>query len=261
MLSRFLRTKTSLSLGSLIAPKFCSTPIPKHLDFNEFTRVYRRTLPTEELEYTIEDQGKKVSFTIAEDSTIQDLKAAFQAQSPDIQSLQALSIDLAEYANLTKLSELGNETHYMVLNDKNLCKVVSLDLDEADLVSRAYRSKEERCLNIGLPFIEQQMIINYLKRVDFLNRATIGKNLFSDDNVFEGKVDKKVILKNLLDGIIDHKNQQEGDEEQMIQLYQQHRIRLEQLKEQKEVIEKKAHSITKWKMSLGLMALFGKKIF
>jgi len=149
----------------------------------------------------------------------------------------------------------------MVLNNKNLCKVVSLDQDEADRVSQAYRSKEERCLNIGLPFIEQQMIINYLKRVDFLNRSTLGKNLFSDENIFEGKVDKKIILKNLLDGIIDAKNQQEGDEEQMVQLYQQHRIRFEQLKEQKEIIEKKAHSITKLKMSLGLAALLGQFTF
>ena len=238
MLSRYLNSKLTKPLRTLVASQFCTSQV-SNLDFTEYTRVYRRHLPTDEYEYIIEDQANKVSFSLPEDATLEDLKSAFQGQSADIKSFQAYSIDLAEFANVTKLTDLSNETHYIVLNNKNLCKVTSLDLSEADKLDQGYLKREEKCLNVGLPFMEQQMLLTYLKRVDNLNKQTLGKFLFADEDCVEGKIDKKIIIKNLLDGIIDSKNQQEGDELRLVEAYNEQVARLEELKEQKQQLEAK----------------------
>ena len=235
MLARYISPKIARCLRSnLPSYSFCTLP---NISFTEFTRVYRRPVSGDEFEYIIEDEAKKVSFTISDDATIADLKQKLQEQSSDIKSVKALSLDLAELSNQTHLHDLSDETYYMILNDQSLCKMVSLERSEAEIAERAYKKREEACKNAGLPFIEQQLIINYLQRVDILNTQTLGNRLFADTKVHEGKVDKKLIIKNLLEGVIHQKNHSVNNEQEMIANYLQLRVQLEALKLQHEILE------------------------
>ena len=247
MLSRCLRSKLPrLFQNAILLPRFSTAVTANNsLDFSDYTRIVRRNLRTDEFEYTIEDEANKASFTVSEDATIADLRQALQGQSADIKAIQILSIDLAEIANVTKLADLGNEPHYIILNNKEVCKVLIPELSAADKMEEAYRRREENCENIGLPFIERKIILNYIKRVDGLNTDRLGKPLFADTDVFEGKIDKKVILKNLLDGIINSKNQQTNNEEQLVHYYNEQKVKLDNLKVQHDEIDRRVRDITK----------------
>jgi hypothetical protein len=243
MLTRYISPKIARCLRTTL-PSYSFCTLPK-ISFTEFTRVYRRPLGDEEFEYIIEDDAKKVSFTVSDNATLTELKQKLQELSQDIKSVKALSLDLAELADETQLHELSDESYYMILNDQSLCKMMSLERSEAEIAERAYKKREETCQNAGLPFIEQQIILNYLKRVDILNQEVLGNRLFADTKVHEGKVDKKLIIKNIFEGVIHQKNHSVSNEPEMIANYLQMRNQLEALKIQHEILEKKVSEYQK----------------
>lgn len=243
MFSRCLKLVTHRPVYSYNFSRFSTVnTVPNslaHLNFAEYIKVYRHQLRTDEFEYILEDEAKRLSLTLPEDASLADLKTELKSKSNDIKSIEVYSMDLAELANVTKLADLGTEGHYLVLNNKELCKVKSLDLTESDAFEQTYKGREEMCANIGLPFIEQQIILNYLKRVDVLNKQSLGKNLFADSDNCEGKIDKNIIIQNLLDGVINDKNQMISNEESLIEYYNAEKRKLEELQAQHDFIEQK----------------------
>jgi len=237
MLTRFLRSKFRRSLyHALPLSSFSTLPM---IDFTEYTRLYRRQVAPDEWEFTLSTGADKITFTLPENVTMRELKQKLLEYTQDIKTIRAVSVDLAEYPDFTKISDLGKESHYLILNNENLIKARNVEVSEVDKADREYLKKEEACMNCGLPFIEQQIILNYLKRVDLLNKATLGKKLFADTDLYEGKIKKDIIIKNLLDGIVADKNHLVTNEKELLDYYYQLRARAGEFEAQKELLEKK----------------------
>ncbi len=161
----------------------------------------------------------------------------------DIKEVKVTSLDLAEYANVTKLSELTTENHYLLVNDRGLYKVTALDKSLAEIDEALYQKNMQMCEDLGLPFIERKILLNYLKRVDILNQERLGKKLFTGQAIANTAVEKEMFVQNLLEAIINNKNQQIEKEEGLVQLYHEQKEKLETLKFQRAELEKKVYFV------------------
>jgi len=236
MIGSYMRKAFSSPYFRNIRPYSFST---SQINYSEYRNVYRKLLQTEEYLYSIDNGDKMVELTIGQDATIQELKEQFKQLSKDIKEVKVTSLDLAEYADVTRLSDLATENHYLIVNNKSLYKVTSIDKSLADQDEALYQKNQDLCEKLGLPFIERKILLNYLKRVDILNQERFGKKLFTGQEIANTAVDKDIFIQNLIEAIINNKNQQIEKEEALIQMYHEQKEKLENLKLQRAELEKK----------------------
>lgn len=234
MIGKYIR-KVCLT-PELVRASFASSP---SINFSQWRPLYRKQLRTDEFQFTIEEGNQRQNVTLPEDSTVSDLKAKLKGLSEDIKSIQILSMDLAEYANQTQLSDLKYDNHYIVVNDSVPYKVIGLDKSLAEQHEGSYEKYVEISKNLGLPFIERKILLNYLERVDLLNKEKLGRRLFADNELSKAPFSKDVLIQNLIEGIISNKNQQIEREENLIQAYESHKRKWEELDLQHQELEKK----------------------
>jgi len=139
--------------------------------------------------------------------------------SKEIKDVSVYSTDKAEYANVTKLSDLKNTDHYIIVNNSSLYVVQSLDETEAEKFEKQYSKNATLFEKMGLPFIQRKILLNYLRRVDLLNHDKFGSRPFADQQGKKDGYSKDVVVQNLLEGIINNKNQQIENEEALLQTY------------------------------------------
>jgi hypothetical protein len=234
MIGKYIR-KTFLT-PEIVRASFASAP---SINFAQWRPLYRKQLRTEEYQFTIEEGQQRQNVTLPEDSTVTDLKSKLKGLSEDIKTIKVLSMDLAEYANQTQLSDLKFDNHYIVVNDSVPYKVIGLDKSLAEEHEGSYQKYVDISKNLGLPFIERKILLNYLERVDLLNKEKLGRRLFTDNEPSKAPFSKDALIQNLIEGIISNKNQQIEREENLIQAYESHKKKLEDLDLQHQELERK----------------------
>jgi hypothetical protein len=234
MIGKYIR-KVFLT-PEVVRASFSSSP---SINFSQWRPLYRKQLRTDEFQFTIEEGNQRQNVTLPEDSTVSDLKAKLKSLSEDIKTIKVLSMDLAEYANQTQLSDLKYDNHYIIVNDNVPYKVVGLDKSLAEEHEGSYEKYVDISKSLGLPFIERKILLNYLERVDHLNKEKLGRRLFVDNEQNKATFSKDALIQNLIEGIISNKNQQIEREENLIQAYESHKKKWEDLDLQHQELEKK----------------------
>lgn len=238
MIGKYIRR--AFLTPEIVRASFATT---SNINFSQWRPLYRKQLRNEEYQFTIEEGNARQNVTLSEDSTVSDLKAKLKGLSEDIKSIKVLSMDLSEYANQTQLSDLKFDNHYIVVNDTVPYKVVGLDKSLAEEQEGSYQKYVNISQSLGLPFIERKILLNYLERVDMLNKEKLGRRVFADNELSKAPFSKDILIQNLIEGVISNKNQQIEREENLVQAYEGHKAKLEELNLQHQELERKVKVI------------------
>mmetsp|Transcript_71510 Transcript_71510/g.83186 ORF Transcript_71510/g.83186 Transcript_71510/m.83186 type:complete len:349 (-) Transcript_71510:133-1179(-) len=235
--------------------------VPQTIDFSQYKTIYKRVERTNDFTFTLPTLEEKIEFNLPEEATVNDLINEVVKSSKGVKNCKAVTLDKAEIASITKLEDVKADNFYLLINNEDILKIISLDSTDAESQDKMYQKVESYCESIGVPFIERKIILNYLKRVDQHSIENFSKPLFADKNVYAEPFDKNILLDNLVEGLSNNRNQKSENEQRLYSDYHKTKQQIEELKIKRSELETQAHRRAKTKMIAGLFALFGQFSF
>ena len=222
-------------------PYFNFTDLTK-INFNQAVSVIRRFQEDDQFSFTVETPKKRITFTLPEDTTFQDFKSALKKEiEGSFKDIEVYSIDLAEISNISKLSDIANNNYYAIADNKVVFKITNGDMKSAEISENDYKQTLEYFEKLGLPFIEQKILLNYFRRVDHLIEEDIGQKIFTDNNTYQKPFDKNILIENMLEGLVNNKNIHTENEENLINEYSKIKNQLADIEFERSIIEVKVN--------------------
>ncbi len=93
--------------------------------------------------------------SLSEELTVGHLVKEVSKSSKGVKNCQAVTLDKVEIASITKLEDIKAENFYLLINQHDLLKIVSLETTDAEDREKMYQRVENYCDSIGVPFIEK----------------------------------------------------------------------------------------------------------
>lgn len=208
----------------------------QNLNFQNFYPLIKDLKNSETYEFKLQPEskdGSPVIFEILKTHTIEDFFSKF-SENLEYKSLKAYSLDQIELSNKTLISHLENSNFYVLADEKHLFKVI--DATKGNM--KQENEIEKYCVEMDISYLQKNILVNYLSRLDILNEIKFGAKFFNNNENNNKLIDKDELIQNLVEALPSNRTSLVFHEEGLLNQYRLIKEEVEDLQNQKEQLEK-----------------------